>query len=81
MRSPRETLPEHLAIIEALVHKDPEKSEQTARRHLKRSWEKLFREFEREMKSRSQKGRGAKLCQLSILKRNANFRLKMKRVK
>jgi DNA-binding GntR family transcriptional regulator len=61
VRSPRETLPEHLAIIEALVRKDPEKSEQTARRHLKRSWEKLFREFEREMKSRSQKGEGSQI--------------------
>jgi DNA-binding GntR family transcriptional regulator len=51
VRTPQETLPEHLAIIEALVRKDPEKAEQAARLHLKRSWEKLSREFEREKKN------------------------------
>jgi DNA-binding GntR family transcriptional regulator len=59
VRLPRETLPEHLAIIEALVRRDPEKAEQAARLHLKRSWEKLSQEFEREKKSRSKKGEGS----------------------
>jgi len=58
VRPPKETLQEHLAIIEALVRKDPEKAEQAARLHLKRSCEKLSREFERERKSHSKKGEG-----------------------
>jgi DNA-binding GntR family transcriptional regulator len=56
VRPPGETLQEHLAIIEALVRKDPEKAEQAARLHLRRSWEKLSRGFEMERKNRSKKG-------------------------
>lgn len=43
VRPPKETLPEHLAIIEAIVQRDPEKAEQAARLHLKRSREKIAR--------------------------------------
>jgi DNA-binding GntR family transcriptional regulator len=43
VRPPKETLPEHLAIIEAIMQRDPEKAEQAARLHLKRSREKIAR--------------------------------------
>ncbi len=46
VRPPQETLPEHLAIIEAIIKKDPEMAEQTIRLHLKRSREKLIKDFE-----------------------------------
>jgi DNA-binding GntR family transcriptional regulator len=45
VRPPKETLPEHLAIIEAIVQRDPEMAEQATRLHLKRSREKIAREF------------------------------------
>jgi len=51
VRSPRETLPEHLAIIEAIAGKDPERAEQTARLHLRRSREKLMGEVQEEKRS------------------------------
>ena len=46
VRPPQETLPEHLAIIEAIIKKDPEMAEQTVRLHFKRSREKLIKDFE-----------------------------------
>jgi DNA-binding GntR family transcriptional regulator len=49
VRSPKETLPEHLAIIEAIINKDPEKAEQAARTHFKRSRERLIKDFEEEL--------------------------------
>jgi DNA-binding GntR family transcriptional regulator len=36
VRPPQETLPEHLAMIEAIARKEPEKAEQAARLHLRR---------------------------------------------
>jgi DNA-binding GntR family transcriptional regulator len=48
VRPPKETFPEHQAIIEAITKRDPEKAEQAARLHLKRSREKLSREVEEE---------------------------------
>jgi DNA-binding GntR family transcriptional regulator len=45
VRPPRETLPEHLAIIRAITQGNPEKAEQAARLHLRRSWEKLAKEI------------------------------------
>ena len=45
VRPPKETLPEHLAIIQAITQGDPEKAEQAARLHLRRSWEKLAKEI------------------------------------
>ena len=48
VRPPKETLSEHRAIIEAITEKDPEKAEQAARLHLKRSREKLSKELEKE---------------------------------
>jgi DNA-binding GntR family transcriptional regulator len=47
VRPPKETLPEHLAIVEAITKKDPEKAEQAARLHLRRSREKLATEFKK----------------------------------
>ena len=44
VRPPRETLSEHLAIIEAIAGKKPERAEQAARLHLSRSREKLMEE-------------------------------------
>ena len=48
VRPPQETLPEHLAIIEAIIKKDPVVAEQAVRLHFKRSREKLVQEFEEE---------------------------------
>ncbi|MCX5820055.1 MAG: GntR family transcriptional regulator [Deltaproteobacteria bacterium] len=48
VRPPQETLPEHLAIIEAIIKKDPEMAEQAVRLHFKRSREKLIKDFEEE---------------------------------
>jgi len=53
VRSPKETLPEHLAIIEAIINRNPEKAEQAARNHFKRSREKLLKDFEEESKNGS----------------------------
>lgn len=50
VRPPRETISEHRALIEAIVGKDPEKAEQAARTHLRRSREKLSKEIEEERK-------------------------------
>ncbi len=48
VRPPKETLPEHLAIIEAIVHRDPERAEQATRLHLKRSREEIAGELANE---------------------------------
>jgi DNA-binding GntR family transcriptional regulator len=53
VRPPKETLPEHLAIIEAIINKDPEMAEQAARTHFKRSREKLIKDFEEESQNGS----------------------------
>ena len=53
VRPPKETLPEHLAIIEAIINKDPEMAEQAARNHFKRSREKLIKDFEEESQNGS----------------------------
>ena len=46
VRPPRETLPEHLAIIDAIHRKDAEQAERAVRVHLRRSREKLMKDFE-----------------------------------
>ena len=56
VRPPKETLPEHLAIVEAIGAKDPEKAEQAARLHLRRSREKLVEQIEEEKKRKILKG-------------------------
>jgi len=48
VRPPKETLPEHLAIIEAIVDRDPERAEQATRLHLKRSREEIAGELANE---------------------------------
>jgi DNA-binding GntR family transcriptional regulator len=48
VRSPQETLPEHLEIINAIIKKEPEMAEQVVRLHFKRSREKLIQDFEKE---------------------------------
>lgn len=53
VRPPKETLPEHIAIIEAIINKDPETAEQAARDHFKRSREKLLKDFEKESQNGS----------------------------
>jgi DNA-binding GntR family transcriptional regulator len=50
VRPPKETLPEHLAIIEAITRKDSIKAEEAARLHLKKSIVKLVRDVEKEEK-------------------------------
>ena len=54
VRQPQETLPEHLAIIEAIIKKDPEMAEQAVRLHFKRSREKLIQDFNEESQNDSQ---------------------------
>jgi DNA-binding GntR family transcriptional regulator len=44
VRPPRETFPEHVAIIEAIARRDAEGAEQAARLHLRRSRERLMRQ-------------------------------------
>ena len=57
VRPPQETLPEHLAMIEAIARKEPEKAEQAARLHLRRSREKLKKDVEAEEHGNSQQDR------------------------
>ncbi len=57
VRPPRETLPEHLAIIEAIIKKDPEMAEQAVRLHFKRSRERLIQDFEEESQNNSHSNR------------------------
>ena len=54
VRPPQETLPEHLAIIEAIIKKDPEVAEQAVRLHFKPTREKLIKDFEEESQRDSQ---------------------------
>lgn len=56
VRPPKETLPEHRAIIEAIMKKDPDQAEQAARLHLRRSREKLIKEIEGEKTKKILKG-------------------------
>ena len=44
MRSPNETLGEHLAVIEAISDKDPEAAETLMRNHFKKSAASLMRD-------------------------------------
>jgi len=44
VRPPKETLSEHRAIIDAICNRDPVKSEEETRAHLRRSREKLLQE-------------------------------------
>jgi len=44
VRSPKETIHEHLALIEAISQKDPAKAEELARQHLRFSRERLIHE-------------------------------------
>lgn len=46
VRPPQETLPEHMAIIDAITKKDPNGAEQAIRIHFSRSREKLAEVFE-----------------------------------
>jgi DNA-binding GntR family transcriptional regulator len=46
VRPPKETLPEHKLIIEAIVNKDPIKAEELTRLHIKRTIKKLIADQE-----------------------------------
>jgi DNA-binding GntR family transcriptional regulator len=46
VRPPRETIREHLAIIEAIIKKDPKRAETVVRLHFKNSREKLAQELQ-----------------------------------
>jgi DNA-binding GntR family transcriptional regulator len=48
VRSPAETIPEHLAILDALRRRDPDGAEAAMRLHIRRSLEQLQREAEAE---------------------------------
>lgn len=48
VRSPKETLQEHMAIIEAIANRDPVKAEEVARRHLTNTAKRLRDEIEQE---------------------------------
>ena len=48
VRHPRETLPEHRALIEAIASGKPDQAERIARQHFARSRQQLLREMEQE---------------------------------
>ena len=48
VRSPKETIHEHLALIDVISRRDPIEAEELARLHLKKSREKLVKEAEEE---------------------------------
>jgi len=48
VRPPAETIPEHLAILDALRRRDPDGAEAAMRLHIRRSLETLQREAESE---------------------------------
>jgi DNA-binding GntR family transcriptional regulator len=54
VRPPRETLPEHRAIIKAIGNRNPDLAEKAARIHLRRSWEKLVKETAKENRSQGE---------------------------
>ncbi len=51
VRHPRETLPEHEALIEAIASGRPEQAEKVARRHFHRSRQQLLRDLKRERRA------------------------------
>jgi DNA-binding GntR family transcriptional regulator len=51
VRPPKETIHEHLALIEAISQRDPIKAEELARLHLKISTDKLRKDLEEEKES------------------------------
>jgi len=63
VRSPKETIHEHLALIDAISIKDPVKAEELARLHLKRSRERLIRDITEDeqggVKNNSGRGEGS----------------------
>jgi DNA-binding GntR family transcriptional regulator len=48
IRPPVETLPEHLAIIEALENRDPRKAEKRMRSHLQKSVKLMYKTIQKE---------------------------------
>jgi DNA-binding GntR family transcriptional regulator len=52
VRHPRETLPEHAALIEAIASGKPEQAEKLARHHFSRSRQRLLREMRAEKRGR-----------------------------
>lgn len=58
VRPPRETFPEHLAIIEAIAKRDPEEAERAARLHLSRSRQRLIQRALEEEALNPKKGKG-----------------------
>ena len=62
VRHPRETLPEHHALIEAIASGRPEQAEKLARQHFNRSRQQLLKEMRQETAMRAlgrRPGRGA----------------------
>ncbi len=57
VRSPKETIHEHLAIIDAISTRDPLKAEELARLHLKLSRERLINEVEEDAQGGLKKNR------------------------
>jgi len=55
VRSPKETILEHLAIIEAISNRDPVKAEEAARLHLANTTKRLRKELEEEKQRDFQK--------------------------
>jgi DNA-binding GntR family transcriptional regulator len=53
VRPPAETIPEHLAVLEALRRRDPDASEAAMRLHIRRSLEQLEREARSEEREAS----------------------------
>ncbi len=53
VRHPRETLPEHSALIEAITSGKPDQAEKLARQHFARSRQRLLREMKQEKRIRA----------------------------
>jgi DNA-binding GntR family transcriptional regulator len=60
VRPPAETIPEHLAILEALRRRDPEGAEAAMRLHIRRSLETLQREADTEAADAGSIGKGVR---------------------
>jgi DNA-binding GntR family transcriptional regulator len=53
VRHPRETLPEHHALIEAIAAGRPDQAEKLARQHFNRSRQRLLRELKQEKRDKA----------------------------
>jgi DNA-binding GntR family transcriptional regulator len=53
VRHPKETIGEHLAMIESICNRDPDRAEDLMRRHMRLGREKFIKELEKEEQSKA----------------------------